>query len=155
MVFGWNSQTDLLLIHCSQHTHTKGLTGFKTAQVAAGRENQFWGPWGSFGGSKACPSTLRMRSYKILSGFNRFLMAKNLGNKKSLLKSVNVYTRYCGGKPVSESPGELWRLQIAPQHPQIYTYTILSGFNWFLMVKNLETSYITKFNRIGQWICKI
>ena len=43
-------------------------------------------------------------------------------------------------------PGELWRLQIAPQqHPQIYTYTILSGFYRFLMVKNLD--YKTKFAR--------
>ena len=87
------------------------------------------------------PQHPQMRSYKILSGFNRFLMAKNLGNKKKFAQ-IGQCIREISRKPVSGPPRGLWRLQIMPQHPQMRSYKILSGFNRFPMAKNLGNKII-------------
>ena len=97
------------------------------------------------------PQHPQMRSYKILSGFNRFPMAKNLGNKKKFAQ-IGQCIREISRKPVLGPPRGFWRLQIMPQHPQMRSYKILGGFNRFPMAKNLGNK--KKFAQIGQYIHK-
>ena len=92
--------------------------------------NTSFGAWlGGFGGSKSRPRAphTQIRSYTILSGFNRFLMAKNLDNNKRVSSNQSMYARDIAKTRFRAPEGALG----APNHTLAPLNEALQDSEWF------------------------